>query len=61
MITKPVSVSLSVCLHLSILFLASKESAVVLLVADSQGWVPDIPGTLTLLMVLGSSPQYLRL
>ena len=62
-ITKPVPVSLSLCLHPQILFLASEESVVgrnVLLVEDSQGGPPDILGTLTLLMGLGFSSQSSR-
>ena len=60
---KPVPVSLSIRLHPQILFLASEESAVgrnVLLVEDSQGGLPDISGTLTLLMGLGFSSQSSR-
>ena len=62
-IRKPVSVSLSLCLHPQILFLASEDSVVgrnVLLVEDSQGGLPDISGTLTLLMGLGFSSQSSR-
>ena len=62
-ITKPVLVSLSLCLHPQILFLASEESVVgqnVLLVEDSQGGLPDILGTLTLVMGLGFSSQSSR-
>ena len=59
-IMKPVPVSLSLCLHPQILFLAREESVVgrnVLLVEHSQGGSPDISGTLTLLMGLGFSSQ----
>ena len=62
-ITKPVPVSLSLCLHPQTLFLASEESVVgqnVLLVEDSQGGLPDILGTLTLVMGLGFSSQSSR-
>ena len=48
------------CLHPQILFLASEKSVVdrnVLLVEDSQGGLPLILGTLTLLMGLGFSSQ----
>ena len=51
------------CLHPQILFLASEKSVVdrnVLLVEDSQGGLPDISGTLTLLMGLGFSSQSSR-
>ena len=44
-ITKPVPVSLSLCLHPQTLFLASEDSVVgrnVLLVEDSQGGLPDV-------------------
>ena len=62
-ITKPVPGSLSLRLHPQILFLASEESVVggnVLLVEHSQGELPDILGTLTLLMGLGFSSQSSR-
>ena len=62
-IMKPVPVSLSLCLHPQILFLAREESVVgrnVLLVEDSQGGLLDISGTLTLLMGLSISSQSSR-
>ena len=62
-ITKLVPVSLSLRLHPQILFLAREEGVVgrnVLLVEHSQGRLPDISGTLTLLMGLSFSSQLSR-